>query len=111
MKGCVHAVQVEGCDNRLSSQPVKDHKRVQLVQHQQPGTDLFALVSGNDFGSPVSRVAGVVKPHQFVETVAPPSGQVKSNVEGALELWEWVPPTERVTLNLGLKQDTVNKLR
>lgn len=57
-------------------------------------------------------MAGVVEPHQFVETVAPPSGQVKSNVEGALVLWERVPPTERITLNLGLfipKRDTVNK--
>lgn len=111
VKGCVHAVQVEGCDNRLSGQPDKDHEDVQLVQHQL-GNDLSAVVGGNVLSSPVSSVAGVVEPHEFVETVAPPGGQVKSNVEGALSLWDWVPPTERITLNLFLqKRDTVNKVR
>lgn len=112
MKRCVHAVQVEGCDNCLSSQPDKEHKDKQLIEHQQE-THFSALVGARVFSSPVSNVAGVVEPHEFIETVAPPGGQVKSNVEGALRLWLRVPPpAERITLNLGLflqKRDKVNK--
>lgn len=112
MKRCVHAVQVEGCDNCLSSQPDKEHKDKQLIGHQQE-PHFSALVGARVFSSPVSNVAGVVEPHEFIETVAPPGGQVKSNVEGALRLWLRVPPpAERITLNLGLflqKRDKVNK--
>lgn len=101
VKRCVHAVQVKRCDNRLSSQPAKDHKELELIQHQLE-THFSALGGARAFSSPVSNVAGVVEPHKFIETVAPPHGQVKSNVEGALSLWGWVTPAERITLNLSL---------
>lgn len=47
-------------------------------------------------------MAGVVDPHEFIETAAPPSGQLQSNMEGLLRLRLWVPPEEPVTLNLHL---------
>lgn len=50
----------------------------------------------------VGQVAGVVDPHQFIETAAPPSGQLQSYMEGVLSLWLLVPPEESVTLNLHL---------
>lgn len=92
VKGCVHAVQFEGRDDRLSSQPDKDHKDVELVQRQQGTVNTCGV-----FSLPVSSVARVVEPHEFIETVAAPGGQVKSNVEGALKLRELVPPAERIT--------------
>lgn len=44
----------------------------------------------------------MVDPHQFIETAAPPSGQLQADMEGVLSLWLLVPPEESVTLNLDL---------
>lgn len=50
----------------------------------------------------VGEVAGVVDPHQFIETAAPPSGQLQSHMEGVFSLRLRVPPEKPVTLNLHL---------
>lgn len=49
----------------------------------------------------VRDVAGVVDPHQLIETLTPPRGQMQSYVEGVLSLGSWVPPAEPIPLNLG----------
>lgn len=52
--------------------------------------------------SPVSDVARVVDPHKFIETVAPPSGQLQPNMEAVLSFRMWVPPAEPIAWKLGL---------
>lgn len=46
-------------------------------------------------------MAGVVDPDEFIETAAPPSGQLQSHMKGLFRLRLWVPG-EPVTLNLHL---------
>lgn len=50
----------------------------------------------------VGEVAGVVDPHEFIETAAPPSGQLHSHVKRLFRLGLRVPPEESVTLDLHL---------
>lgn len=47
-------------------------------------------------------MAGVVDPHEFIETLTPPSGQMQPHVEAVFSIRMWVPPAEPITLKLGL---------
>lgn len=57
---------------------------------------------------PVGDVAGMVDPHQLVEALPPPRGQLQSYMEGTLCFGGWVPPAEPAPLvlrHLLLKDD------
>lgn len=57
---------------------------------------------------PVGDVAGMVDPHQLAEALPPPSGQLQSDMEGALGFRYGVPPAEPAPLvlcHLLLKDD------
>lgn len=80
-------------ESRVTLDTCKEERCVHPVQ-----------VKGCDNGFPgqlVSDVAGVVVPHQLIETLTPPRGQMQSHVEGVLSLRCWVPPAEPIPLNLG----------
>lgn len=47
----------------------------------------------------VINVAGVVSPHQLIETLTPPRGQMQSHVEVVFHFRMWVSPVETILLN------------
>lgn len=59
---------------------------------------------------PVSDVAGVVDPQEFIKTLTPPSGQMQPHVEAVFSILMWVPPAEPMTLKLGLFLSINNKV-
>lgn len=83
----------------VSPVSLKKKKRINIIIRQAGEYFLCCAAAGVVL---VGEVAGVVDPHQFIETAAPPGGQLQSHVEGVFSLRLLVPPEESVTLNLDL---------
>lgn len=97
VEGPVHPIQVKFWNNCFATHP----KKVLILGLRQ-GKSICWCSAIVACVLPVSEVAGVVDPHEFIETAAPPSGQLQSHMEGLLRLGLTVPPEEPVTLNLRL---------
>lgn len=98
VEGRVHPIQVKCCDNCLPSHP----KNRMYIIYEYMGTLFLYSTTAGTGPLPVSDVAGVVDPHEFIKTLTPPSGQVQPHVEAVFSILMWVPPAEPITLKLGL---------